>query len=234
MPKPDILIIEDDPDIQQLVSFYLIKSGFGVSCADSGEEGLRIIKNENVDCVLLDLMLPGIDGMEVCRKLRAIGGPNNRLPIIMLTAKGEDEDIISGLDTGADDYIAKPFSPKVLISRIRALLRRRFPDEVEGSGKDKSLLAVHTIKLDLESHQAWNRGEKLELTISEYRLLAMFVRKPGRVYSRDQIIEAIRGYGYSVTPRSVDVQIHGIRRKLGTDGYLIETVRGLGYRLQGE
>lgn len=232
MNKPNILIVEDDTDIQQLVSFYLIKSGFNASCADSGEQGLSLLARETVHCVLLDIMLPGMDGIEVCGNIRSMNGPVSTVPVIMLTARGEDEDIVNGLEAGADDYISKPFSPKVLISRIKAVLRRR--DGVHAHGEEEIRLHSDGITLDLASHQAWHDGDMMELTLSEFRILALLMERPGRVYSRNQIIESVRGYGYSVTPRSVDVQVHGIRRKLGRDSQLVETVRGLGYRFGGE
>ena len=228
MPRPSILIVEDDIDIQQLVSFYLIRSGFSALCADTGEQALEIINVENPACVILDLMLPGIDGMEVCRSIRKLKGAAGKVPVIMLTARGEDEDVVSGLEAGADDYVSKPFSPKVLMSRVRAVLRRNGAAGVDAMEKMK--LTRGAVTLDFETCGATHRGSSMELTITEFRVLAMLMENPGRVYSRGQIIETVRGYGYSVTPRSVDVQIHGIRKKLGADSHMVETVRGLGYR----
>ncbi len=234
MFRPNILIVEDDTDIQQLVSFYLIKSGFSASCADTGEQALEMLASETVNCILLDLMLPGIDGIEVCRKIRAMQEPACSVPIIMLTARGEDDDIVTGLEAGADDYVSKPFSPKVLISRIRAVLRRGENPETKQESASTNRLVSGSVVLDFDCHQAVHDGKPMELTVTEFRILALLMERPGRVFSRSHIIEAVRGYGYSVTPRSVDVQIHGIRRKLGDDSHLIETVRGLGYRFIGE
>ncbi len=234
MQRARILIVEDDTDIQQLVSFYLIKSGFSALCADTGEQALEIIREEEVDCVLLDLMLPGIDGMEVCRTIRAMEGRTAKIPVIMLTARGEDEDIITGLEAGADDYVSKPFSPKVLISRIKAVLRRLETSPLHDNARvagSSDVLEYGSIVMDLAAHRVTHKGRELSLTFTEFSILALLMERPGTVYSRDQIIEAVRGYGYSVTSRAVDVQIHGIRRKLGEDSKLIETVRGLGYRI---
>ncbi len=228
MPRPSILIVEDDVDIQQLVSFYLIKSGFSAICAESGEQALEMLADEKPACVILDLMLPGIDGMEVCRRIRQMAGVAGKVPVIMLTARGEEEDVVSGLEAGADDYVSKPFSPRVLISRVRAVLRRN--GRIEPEETVKNILRCGSVTLDFETHQATHRDTPMDLTITEFRILAMLMENPGRVYSREQIIETVRGYGYSVTPRSVDVQIHGIRKKLGEDSHIVETVRGLGYR----
>jgi two-component system phosphate regulon response regulator PhoB len=231
--RQNILIVEDDEDIQQLVSFYLIKSGFGASCADSGEKALEALSTDTVDCVLLDIMLPGLDGIEVCRRVREMEGPVREVPVIMLTAREEDNDIVAGFEAGADDYVSKPFSPKVLISRIRAVLRRGGGSGEKGQESSNRLVSAG-ITIDLDAHSAAHKGGKLELTMTEFGILAMLMRHPGRVYSRNQIIETVRGYGYNVTSRSVDVQIHGIRKKLGDDSRLIETVRGVGYRFTGE
>ncbi len=228
MPRPAILIVEDDADIQQLVSFSLIKSGFSSMCAESGEQALEMLTDEIPACVILDLMLPGMDGMEVCRRIRQMTGAVGKVPVIMLTARGEDEDVVAGLEAGADDYVSKPFSPKVLISRVRAVLRRNTRIEPEETAKN--ILRCGPVTLDFETHQATHRDTPMDLTITEFRILAMLMETPGRVYSRGQIIETVRGYGYSVTSRAVDVQIHGIRKKLGEDSHIVETVRGLGYR----
>ncbi|MFO7606212.1 MAG: response regulator transcription factor [Desulfurivibrionaceae bacterium] len=226
MAKQTILVVEDDEDIQQLVSYNLVKAGFDVECADSGEEGLRKINSANPDLVLLDLMLPGINGSELCRQLRSSEG-HRELPVIMLTAKGEDVDVSAGLDLGADDYITKPFSPAILIARIKAVLRRR---KSPPTGRDH-VIEIHNLTIDPGRHQVTMAGRQLQLTLTEFGILELMARRPGWAFSRQQIIDAVRGYEYIVTPRAIDVQISTLRKKLGETGKRIETVRGIGYRL---
>lgn len=227
MAKEQILVVEDEEDIQQLVSFNLIKAGFHVFCAESGEEGIRHLENERVDCILLDLMLPGMSGTEFCRTIKNTPEYAS-IPIIMLTAKGEEEDIVSGLEEGADDYIPKPFSPKVLIARMKAVLRRGGEKEENDEGNE--IIFIHELKIDSGRHEVQVDGKDVKLTITEFGILALIVGRPGWVFSRQQIIDAVRGYGYMVTPRSIDVQVFGLRKKLMGAGKYIETVRGIGYR----
>lgn len=231
MGKTTILVVEDEAAIQQLVSYNLIKAGFHVSCADTGEEALQILLNEEIDCILLDLMLPGISGLEVCQKIRMhkrAGAPH--IPIIMLTARGEEEDIVGGLEFGADDYITKPFSPKVLIARIKAVLRRAFEKKNGDSAEEKGVIVVDDLEINKGRHEVKRGDETVHLTITEFGILALLAGKPGWVFTRQQIIDAVRGYDFLVTPRAVDVQVFGLRKKLGLSGELIETVRGVGYR----
>jgi two-component system phosphate regulon response regulator PhoB len=228
--KPSILVVEDDSDIQQLVSYNLIKAGFNVTCADSGEEALHLLSREQVDAMVLDLMLPGKDGNEVCRAVRsqeAIKG----LPIIMLTAKSEEDDIVSGLECGADDYVTKPFSPRVLIARIEAALRRT-PEPSEAAAESVGFISRHGMEIHPGRHEVRVNGEEVHLTASEFTILELLAGRPGWVFSRQQIIDQVRGYDYSITPRAVDVQIFGLRKKLGSAGTCIETVRGIGYRIR--
>ena len=230
MDKPAILVVEDDTDIQQLVSYNLIRAGFNVTCADTGEEALQLLERERFDAMVLDLMLPGRDGIEVCRAVREQQATRG-LPVIMLTAKGEEDDIITGLGCGADDYVTKPFSPRVLVARIEAALRRapeaaRRPDDGDG------VIARNGMEIHPGRHEVRVDGENVHLTASEFTILALLAERPGWVFSRQQIIDQVRGYDYSVTPRAVDVQIFGLRRKLGPAGSCIETVRGIGYRLR--
>jgi len=229
MKKNHILIIEDDEDIQQLVSFNLIKAGFHVTCADDGEEGLAQLKMNKFDCLLLDLMLPGMSGYHVCRKIRD-DKKVKEIPIIMLTAKGEESDIITGLDSGADDYITKPFSPKVIIARIKTVLRRGSKDN--DNQNDEKILIIHDLTIDKGRHEVMVEEEKVKLTMTEFSILTLLAGRPGWVFSRQQIIDEVRGYDYSVTPRTIDVQVFGLRKKLGKAGNHIETVRGIGYRLK--
>ncbi len=231
MGKARILVVEDDADIQQLVSYNLIKSGLNVSCADSGEEALQIMDREQIDLVILDLMLPDKDGMEVCTILRE--KPDKAgLPIIMLTARSEEDDIITGLACGADDYVTKPFSPRILIARVQALLRRKqnkLPGDAES---DPETITLHSMIIHRGRHEVLVAGRQVHLTVTEFTILEQLAERPGWVFTRQQIIDRIRGYDYLITPRAVDVQIFGLRKKLGPEGAQIETVRGIGYRIK--
>lgn len=231
MGKANILVVEDDSDIQQLVSYNLIKSGFNVTCADSGEEALQILDKEQIDLILLDLMLPGKDGMEICTIIR---DKNDfaQPPIIMLTAKSEEDDIITGLSCGADDYITKPFSPRVLIARVQAMLRRKQEKITREQRPENKSIAIHSMLIHPGRHEVLVEGKQIHLTATEFTILEQLASRPGWVYSRQQIIDKIRGYDYLITTRAVDVQIFGLRKKLGNMGSCIETVRGIGYRLK--
>jgi len=235
MLKTHILIVEDESDIQQLVSYNLIRAGYNVSCADSGEEALECLRKDKIDCILLDLMLPGMSGLEVCSAIRKGKEKTDRpLPIIMLTAKGEEEDIVAGLECGADDYITKPFSPKVLIARIKSVLRRI---EEHGKPKDqgvKERIVIDDLEIDQGRHEIRLGGRLLQLTMTEFGILTLLVQKPGWVFTRQQIIDSIRGYDFLVTHRAVDVQVFGLRKKMGKSGRMIETVRGIGYRFKSD
>jgi len=230
--KATILIVEDDPDIQELISYTLGKEGYTVVTAESGEQALELLGTTNPDLILLDIMLPGIDGTDVLRELKRDGKSAN-IPVIMATAKSEDSDIVTGLELGADDYIAKPFSPKVLIARIRALLRRSAGKPTALSQKD-SVLEVGELRLDGTRHVLLVNGKPVDLSATEFAILEFLMRNPGWVFSRNQIIDAVKGKDYPVTERSVDVQILGLRKKLETAGERIQTVRGVGYRFQDE
>lgn len=233
MKKKHILIVEDDTDIQQLVSYNLIRSGFNVTCADSGEEALEVFHNESFDCIILDLMLPGLSGIEVCKYLRK-KEKNDDLPapIIMLTAKGEEEDVVAGLESGADDYITKPFSPKVLMARIKAVLRRADDRKNEQADNSQKIITIYNLTIDLGRHEARLGDNLLQLTMTEFGILTFLAKKPGWVFTRQQIIDSVRGYDFLITPRAIDVQIFGLRKKMQEAGRMIETVRGIGYRLK--
>jgi two-component system alkaline phosphatase synthesis response regulator PhoP len=225
MTRQLILIIEDDEDIRELLVYNLEKNGYEVEAAESGETGLASAGAHKPDLILLDLMLPGMDGLSVCRQLKA-GKATHEIPIIIISAKGEEADIITGLELGADDYLAKPFSPNILISRVRAVLRRigqNLPDET-------SVLNVHDLVIDPKKFKATLAGQTLDLTASEFRILFYLASHQGWVFTRYQIMDAIRGEGYVVTERAIDVQIAGLRKKLGEFSGYIETVRGVGYR----
>mgnify|MGYP001028643105 CR=1 FL=1 len=227
MAKESLLIVEDEEDIQELLAYHLQREGYTVRIANTGEEGLRQVRRQPTDLVLLDLMLPGIDGLEICRTLRA--DPATRaLPIIMVTARGEESDIVTGLELGADDYVTKPFNHKALIARVRAVLRRRDappPDETRP-------LQIDDLMIHPGRHEVRYRDEPIELTWTEFRVLHFLARRPGWVFTRSQIVTAVHGSDYPVTDRSVDVQIAGLRRKLGEAERYIETVRGIGYRFR--
>ncbi|MBN1105213.1 MAG: response regulator transcription factor [Deltaproteobacteria bacterium] len=228
MDKSKLLVVDDEEDILELLTYHLTREGFKVTCAASGEEALQAVQSNTYSLILLDLMMPGIDGFEVTRRLKT--DPSTRdVPIVMLTAKGEDTDIVAGLELGADDYIPKPFSVKVLISRIKAVLRRK-PAAAPAEGEPR--VALHDIVIDPKRQEVRVNGKRIILTLTEFAILNFLARRPGWVFTRSQIIDGIRGTDYAVTDRSVDVQIVGLRRKLGTAGKNIETVRGIGYRLR--
>jgi two-component system phosphate regulon response regulator PhoB len=233
MAKEMILVVEDDENIQQLVGYNLAKAGFSVLYAENGEQALASVKRDSPDLVVLDIMLPSLNGFEVCKIMRK--DPQTRtLPIIMLTAKGEENDVTAGLDLGADDYITKPFSPKILVARIKAALRRREELSVEEGGEPKGgLIKIHDIVIDPKRYEVEAAGAPVALTVTEFSILDLLARRPGWVFSRQQIIDGVRGYDYVITPRAVDVQVFGLRKKLGVSGECIETVRGIGYRMKG-
>ena len=227
MPKEKILVVDDEEDILELLRFNLSREGCQVFCALSGEEALRLVRTEIPDLVVLDLMLPGIDGLEVTRRLKS--DPNTKhLPIVMLTAKGEEADIVTGLELGADDYVTKPFSPRILVARVRAVLRRK----VKEAPEETSVIRIHDLIIDPRRHEVLVNGEPVVLTFTEFGILNYMARRPGWVFTRFQIVDAVKGEDYPVTDRSVDVQIVGLRKKLGPAGNYIETVRGVGYRFK--
>ena len=232
MARETILVVEDDENIQQLVGYNLAKAGFHVVYADNGEQALSVIKREKPELIVLDLMLPGLNGFEICKLVRKDPKTKN-LPIVMLTAKSEENDMAAGLDLGADDYITKPFSPKILISRIKAALRRKEGlSEEGGESKKTGPLIIHGITIDPNRYEVLVGEEAIPLTVTEFSILELLARRPGWVFNRQQIIDGVRGYDYVITPRAVDVQVFGLRKKLGEAGRHIETVRGIGYRMQ--
>ena len=222
--KKQILIIEDEPDIQELLSFNLDNNGYKVYTASNGEKGLEVARKEQPDLILLDLMLPGINGLDVCRIIKS-DQDTSGISIIMLTALGQEEDIIKGLETGADDYVTKPFSLQVLEARIKSVLRR-VPENIENT----KTLKIHDIQIKPRTREVKINGETPELTFTEFQILHLLASHPGWVFTRYQIIDKIRGDNYPVTDRSVDFQIVGLRKKMGGKGNLIQTVRGVGYR----
>jgi len=232
--KEKILIIEDEEAIQQILSFQMECEGYHYSQARTGEAALQLAEEESPDLILLDLMLPLLDGFEVCRCLKKNPKTAN-IPIIMLTAKGSEMDIVTGLELGADDYIVKPFSNKVLLARIRTALRRkRLMLEASKPPKTTTLLREGALSLNLESRAVEVDGIRVDLLKSEFELLSLLMRWPDRVFSRSQIIEYTKGDALVTTERAVDVQIAGLRKKLGEAGKLIRTVRGVGYKFGPE
>lgn len=228
MEKIRILVVEDETPIQELLQFNLERKKYRVKVVDSGEEALSAAGPYRPDLILLDIMLPGADGLEVCKKLKA-DPATAPIPIIMLTALSEEADIVTGLELGADDYITKPFSPRILLARVKAALRR-IP---EAQHSDASI-RIHGISIDTHRHKVEVDDQEVTLTFTEFRVLHLIASQPGRVFTRYQIVDAVHGDDYPVTDRSVDVQIVGLRKKLGRAGGCIETVRGIGYRFKEE
>lgn len=227
MPELKILLVEDERDLLELLKYNLDREGYEVLTAETGEDGLKLVRSASPDLILLDLMLPSMDGLEVCRSLKAKAETAD-IPVIMLTAKGEETDIVRGLELGADDYITKPFSPRILMARVKAVLRR-----ADAEGRDRSVVEAADVRIDLERHEVTAEGEPVELTATEFKLLTLLVSRPARVFTRQQIIDSLHEGFAAVTDRSVDVQVVALRRKLGTaSGKRIETVRGVGYRFK--
>jgi two-component system phosphate regulon response regulator PhoB len=227
MAKETILVVDDEEDILELIKYNLNHEGYVILTAKTGEEAIQIATRSQPDLIVLDLMLPGIDGLEVTRYLRSQASTHD-LPIVMLTAKGEESDIVAGLELGANDYIAKPFSPKVLIARIRAILRRRKKDIMNAP----DIKQEGDLIIDRKRHVITLMGDVMDLTVSEFELLSFLADKKGWVFTRNQIVDAIHGDNYAVTERSVDVIIVGLRKKLKNHASMIETVRGVGYRFR--
>ncbi len=225
--KIKILIAEDEEDIRELIHFNLFKEKFKVETAANGAEALAKAKEIKPHLILLDIMMPEMDGLEVCRLVREDASFNDT-GIVMLTAKGDEEDIVKGLELGADDYIVKPFSPKIVIARVNAVLRRRIKEEPDG----EPVFEIFGIKIDTPRRKVFIDDKEITLTFTEFQILALLSMKAGWVFTRSQIVDTVRGDNHAVTDRSVDVQIVGLRKKLGDKGDLIETVRGVGYRFK--
>ena len=227
MAKKKILVVEDEDDILELVTYNLVREGYQVEGVRTGEEALASVNRDTPDLIVLDLMLPGVDGMEVCRQIRS----NHKLqhvPLVMLTAKSEESDIVSGLELGADDYVTKPFSPKVFLARVRAVLRRRSRQQDD----DRSVLQINDLTIHPGRYEVRVFEDKIDLTSTEFKILHFLARRPGWVFTRKQIVDAVHGMNYPVTDRSIDFQIVGLRKKLGDAGSNIETIRGVGYRFR--
>lgn len=222
---PSILIVEDEPDIAEILAFNLEREGYDVTTVGDGVEALSRIKASPPDLVVLDIMLPGLDGLEVCRRLRA--QPQTKgLPILVVSARGEEIDRVVGLELGVDDYVAKPFSPREVVLRVGAILRR--------TGQEDGPLTAGSISVDAEAHRVAVGEQEVQLTATEFRLLRFLIEKPGRVRTREQLLENVWGYNEDVDSRTIDTHIRRLRAKLGEEAQRIETMVGVGYRLRGD
>lgn len=226
MAKEHILIVDDEEDVLELVRFNLSKEGYITETAGSGEEALTKVRGKVPDLILLDLMLPGVDGLQVCKQIKS-DSKTDHVPIIMITAKGEETDIVTGLELGADDYVTKPFSPKVLVARVRRILQRSVSRDLENAP-----LKIHELVIDPARRKVLIKNKAVELTFTEFNILYTLAKRPGMVFTRYQIVDFLHGQDYLVTDRAVDVQIVGLRKKLGAYSKYIETVRGVGYRFK--
>lgn len=228
MSKKKILVIEDDADIRNLVRHNLTREGYDVSGAENGEEGLKLVRKNSYDLVILDLMLPGMHGLDVCRSIRAdekLRGTG----ILIATAKDEEAEIVTGLELGADDYLVKPFSVRVLTARVRAVLRRLGDTQV---AEDDKPIGIGPLKIDVRRHEVLVDNKKVELTLAEFRILENLAKQMGRVLTRNQLLDIALGQDHFVLDRTIDVHVSALRRKLGDASDLVETVRGVGYRLK--
>ncbi|MFT5366187.1 MAG: DNA-binding response OmpR family regulator [Candidatus Latescibacterota bacterium] len=230
--NPKILAVEDQADYQALISHSLKKEGFDVVCVSEGEEVIALARHEHPDLILLDLGLPGIDGLEVCRRLKH-DDELASIPVLMLSARKEEIDRILGLEVGADDYVVKPFSPRELALRIRAILKRSLrPPEPKASQQKE--IRLGDLMIDPEGYRAFLEEQDLDLTATEFKLLLALAKRQGRVATRDALLEEVWGYEFSGYERTVDTHVGRLRRKLGRAGHLVETIRGLGYRIRWE
>jgi two-component system phosphate regulon response regulator PhoB len=229
MNSERILLVEDERDIQELLKFHLEHEGYAVTAVGTGQDALQALSADSPDLILLDLMLPDISGTDICRQLKATPETSD-IPIIMLTAKDSEADIIAGLEMGAIDYVTKPFSPRVLVARIHTALRRPDPDTTDTDVAP--LIHIGPLTIDAHRHKVEIKGKEVSLTCTEFRILQILAANPGYAYSREHIVNHIHGESYVVTKRIVDVQMVNLRKKLGRFGDWIETVRGIGYRFK--
>ena len=227
MAREQILVVDDEEDLLELIGYNLTKEGYRVTCASSGEEAMQKARAELPGLIVLDLLLPTVDGLEVCRLLKS--DPKTlHIPIVMLTAKGEEIDVVTGLEVGADDYVTKPFSPRVLLARIKAVLRRKAKEQTD----EATTLKIGDLVIDPVRHEVLVENKVVLLTFTEFKLLHVLAQRRGRAFTRIQIVDAVMGEDYPVTERSVDVHVASLRKKLGPMGPYIETVRGVGYRFK--
>jgi two-component system phosphate regulon response regulator PhoB len=227
LSRQKVAVIEDEPDILELLTYNLAREGFTVVSADDGHRGLELVRREVPNIVVLDLLLPGLDGLEICRRLKQ-DTATRQIPIVMLTAKSEESDVVLGLGVGADDYVTKPFSPRELLARLRAVLRRG-PLAVESHDR----IVRDGLIIDPTSHRVVVDGGERTFTATEFRLLHFLASHPDRVFTREQLINRVIGHGAVVIDRNIDVHVRAVRKKLGPYRGLVETVRGVGYRFSG-
>ncbi|HVZ94200.1 MAG TPA: response regulator transcription factor [Phycisphaerales bacterium] len=223
-----VLIVEDEPDIASLIQFHLTREGFQAQIATTGRAALKMVEQAKPDLIVLDIMLPDLDGLDVCRKLKR-DPATGTIPILMVSARGEESDIVVGLELGAEDYVTKPFSPRVLVARAKAVLRRR-----EVAAGSTLTLSGGAIAIDHARHIVTVDGKALDLTLTQYNLLHFLAVRPGFVRTRDQIVSAVRGDGTVLSSRAIDVHVAALRQRLGSYGEVIETVRGVGYRVSDD
>ena len=225
MSKTKIVVIEDEPDIAEVIRYNLKREGFNVSLADRGDAGINLVRNEAPGLVILDLMLPGMDGLSVCQQLKT--DPLTRdIPVIIVSAKEEESDVVIGLGLGADDYVAKPFSPRELMARVKAVLRRAPVREEQ----DKDRIVIKDLLIDSVRHEVRVAGKLLQLTATEFKILYQLASQPGRAFTREQLLNRVVGEGVVVVDRNIDVHIRSVRKKLGECQDRIQTIRGVGYR----
>jgi two-component system, OmpR family, alkaline phosphatase synthesis response regulator PhoP len=225
--KEKILVVDDEKDILELIDYNLSKNGYRVKTVTTGEDALELIKENDYDLIILDLMLPGVDGFDICKTIKA-DKQKSSIPIVMVTAKSEEADKVAGLEIGADHYVTKPFSPRELLAIVKATLRRRPAKEEE----EKPVIERGALKIHVGRHEVTLKGEKIDLTHLEFRILLTLAKKPGWVMTRYQIVDATKGESVAVTDRSVDVHVVSLRKKLGLETEYIETVRGVGYKFR--
>ena len=230
MSRKTVLIVEDEPEIADLVRFHVEREGLEGRIIGSGEAALTAIQNDRPDLVLLDLMLPDLDGLEVCRRMKWETGTRD-IPIIIVSAKGEESDIVTGIELGADDYITKPFTPRILMARVKNVLRRSTPEAPAATSSSTTQHRIGSIVIDVDRHEVTVEGAPAALTVTEFGILRFLASRPGFVRTRDQIIAAVHGGNTVLSSRTVDVHVTALRRKLGAAGAMIETVRGVGYRM---
>ena len=225
MKKKKIIVVEDEPDLVDVVTYNLEREGYSVLASQRGDEGLNLIRSEAPDLVLLELMLPGMDGLSICRQMKS-DSSMREIPIIIASAKGEESDVVIGLEMGADDYLAKPFSPRELLARIRAVLRRG----ARTSGASDDRIVARDLIIDPGKHEVKIKDEAINLTSTEFKLLHHLASSRGRAFSREQLLNRVVGMGVVVVDRNIDVHIRALRKKLGNHSDMIQTIRGVGYR----
>lgn len=230
MPKKKILVVEDDRDISELITYNLEREGYEIACLYDGSHVIDFVHQRKPELIILDLMLPEVDGIEICRTLKSDATTKN-IPIVMLTAKSEEADVVVGLQMGADDYIPKPFSPKVLVARIKAITRRTADIQLSASATENTR-SFGDFKIDLLKHRISYKNQEVKLTSIEFDIVEFLSRSPGRVWSREQILDNVWKEGKFIIDRAVDVHVRGLRKKLGKADVYIETVRGVGYRFK--